>query len=85
MEGGVDDMSGVSELVEGARRVVPASSSPSADVQQQGGMTVVPALFPVLPAPSWSWGWECLQPSQRRCVEEQGGAAESPLKWEKGA
>lgn len=51
MEGGLGDMSRVSELVEGARRVVPASPSPSADAQQQEGMTVVPALFPVLPAP----------------------------------
>ena len=68
--------------------MVPASLSPSADAQRQERMTVVPAPFPVLPARSRLWGWKDLQPSQGRCggsTEEQGGAVESPLKWEKDA
>lgn len=75
------------ELLEGAGRVLPASLSLSADAQQQEGMTVVSVLSPVLLVDNGPWRLKCLQPSQGRCwgyVEEQGGAAEPPLNWEKG-
>lgn len=48
---------------------------------------MVPTLSPVLPIDNRPRGWKCLQPSQGRyggSVGEQGGAVESPLKWEKG-
>lgn len=60
--------------MEGVRRVVPASLSPSADAQWLERMTVVPAPFPVLPVPDQHPGVEMPPALAGEVWGERGGA-----------